>query len=508
MANFPGCEGRRAVIDPVERPELFTNAQMRAADAGAIAAGTPGIVLMERAGAAVARAAERMARTRGRIAVLCGPGANGGDGFVAARLLQSWGFRVELGLLGARGALADDAALAAARWHGAAAPASSLALAGADLIIDALFGAGLTRPLEGGARALVEAVNASGAPVLSIDLPSGVDGDSGKVLGAAVQASRSVTFHRLKLGHVLLPGLALAGELVLADIGLPAPAAQWPRVIGPADFHAAWRAPAIGGHKYSRGAALVLSGGAHGTGAARLSAQAALRIGAGIVTLASPPEAAAINAAHCTAVMVAPFDGLAGFAKLLADPRRTSVLIGPGAGVGEATRGFVRAALSGKRTVVLDADALTSFAGQFAGLARAVRDGGADAVITPHEGEFARLFAGQAEVLAAPNKVERAKAAARALGGVVLLKGADTVVAAPDGRTAVGFGAPPTLATAGSGDVLAGLIAGLAAQGAGGFEAAKAGAFLHGRLAAGAGLSAEDFVRRIPAAVNALCTTR
>ena len=493
--------------DPMKHPEVFTNAQMRAADARAVAAGTPGIELMERAGAAVARAAERMSRTRGRIVALCGPGANGGDGFVAARLLAGRGVRVELGLLGDRAALTGDAAVAAGRYPGPVVEAKALSLDGADLIIDALFGAGLARPLEGEALKLVEAVNASGAPVLSVDLPSGVDGDSGRVLGAAVRATRSVTFHRLKLGHVLLPGLALAGEITLADIGLPPPEGAWPRLAGPGDFRAAWRAPAPDGHKYSRGAALVLSGAAHRTGAARLAAEAALRVGAGVVALASPPDAVAVNSAHCTAVMVEPFVGLAGFAHLLADPRRRAVLIGPGAGVGEAVRGFVRAALAGKRSVVLDADALTSFAGQFADLARAVRGGGADVVITPHEGEFARLFAGQGDVETAPNKIERAKAAARALGAVVLLKGADTVIAAPDGRAAIGFGAPPSLATAGSGDVLAGLIAGVAAQGAAGFEAAKAGAFLHARLAEGAGLTAEDLVARVPVAINGLCAT-
>ena len=251
---------------------------------------------------------------------------------------------------------------------------------------------------------------------------------------------------------------------------------------------------------------MVLSGGAHRTGAARLAAEAGLRVGAGVVTIASPMEAAATNAAHSTAVMVEPFSHLAGFARLLADQRRRAFLIGPGAGVGEAARSYALAALGTDRTIVLDADALTSFAGQFDALAGAVKSGPAQVVITPHEGEFHRLFAGCQTVDNAVGKVERARAAARELGAVVLYKGADTVVAAPDGRVGVSWRAPATLATAGSGDVLAGLICGLAAQGAAAFEAATAGAWLHARCAevAGDGLCAEDLAPCLPTVFRTL----
>ena len=342
------------MLDPRRRPELLTPAEMAEVDRFTIAAGTPGIVLMERAGQAVAREAARLAPSRGRIAILCGPGGNGGDGFIAARLLQSWGYPVALALLGDCARLSGEPALAAERWTGLVHPGEGFAFDDAALVIDALYGAGLARDVAGAALSLVEAINAfaaSGRPVLSVDVPSGVDGATGQVRGAAVTATASVTFFRLKPGHLLQPGGTLCGRIALADIGLDEGALE---VIAPQAFvnaPAIWRdaLPRLdaSAHKYTRGAALIVSGPAHRTGAARLAARAALRVGAGLATIASPLDAAAINAAHETAVMVAPFSGLAGFAELLADPRRNAVLIGPGAGVGEATRGLVAAALTG-----------------------------------------------------------------------------------------------------------------------------------------------------------------
>ena len=503
------------MLDPRRRPELLTPAEMAEVDRSTIAAGTPGITLMERAGLAVAREAARMAPSRGRIAVLCGPGGNGGDGFIAARLLESWGYRVELALLGDRARMRGDPALAAERWRGPVHAGEGFAFKDADLVVDALYGAGLSRDIDGAALGLVEAVNAvarSGRAVLSVDTPSGVDGATGRARGAAVQASASVTFFRLKPGHLLLPGRALCGRLVLADIGLSESALA---AIAPKAFvnaPAIWRdmAPRLdaAAHKYTRGAALIVSGPAHRTGAARLAARAALRVGAGLATIASPTDAVAANAAHVTAVMVAPFAGLAGFARLLADPRRNAVLIGPGAGVGEATRGLVAAALTEPsaepRAIVLDADALTSFAGDAAGLAALIAREGRATIVTPHEGEFARLFRGRPEVLDQPSKLARARAAAVALGAVVVVKGADTVVAAPDGRAAIGFDLPPTLATAGSGDVLAGLACGLLAQRMPVFAAAAAAVWLHGAAARAlaAGLIAEDLIEAVPAALR------
>ena len=428
-------------------PELLTPEEMGRADRFAIAAGVPGLALMERAGLAVARAAARLARTRGRIAVLCGPGGNGGDGFVAARYLSGWGYPTTVHLLGSAEALRGDAAKMAARWAGEIAPAEGFSTEGADLVIDALYGAGLSRDVDGLAARCVGAINAfvaSGGKALAVDVPSGLDGATGQVRGIAVTATATVTFFRLKPGHLLTSGGGVTGPLAFADIGIPPAALD---AIAPQAFAnqpRVWRAAlprlAARTHKYARGAALVLSGAASHTGAARLSARAALRAGAGLVTIASPAEAVAVNAAHETAVMVAPFEGEAGFAELLADPRRNAILIGPGAGVGEATRAYVRAALTAPSAprVVLDADALTSFAGDSAALAGQIAARGRPTVITPHEGEFARLFKGRDDVLGAAGKLARARSAARALGAVVLIKGADTVVAAPDGRATIG----------------------------------------------------------------------
>ena len=504
------------MLDPLIFPELLTPKEMGEADRAAVAAGTPGITLMERAGHAVADEAARLTKSRGRIAVLCGPGGNGGDGFVAARLMSERGYRVELGLIGEREALRGDPELAASRFQGPVLNAAAVDLSGADCVIDALFGAGLARDIEGEARAIIERVNAfaeGGGRVLAVDAPSGVDGDSGQARGAAVQATASVTFFRLKPGHLLLPGRALCGAIRLADIGIPASALL---AIAPGAFvnsPALWRnaLPRLKGttHKYARGAALVLSGAAHQTGAARLAARAALRAGAGIVAIASPLESVAVNAAHVTAVMVAPFASVNEYEALIADERRRALLLGPGAGVGSQLRKLVTAALtrpSEARTIVLDADALTSFADESERLAALIARGGHSIVMTPHEGEFARLFAGAPDVRPEDDKLKRARAAARRINGVVVLKGADTVVAAPDGRATIGWDLPPTLATAGSGDVLAGFVTGLAAQGMSAFEAASAAVWLHGAAARafGPGLIAEDLPEALPRVLTEL----
>ena len=502
--------------DPEAFPELLTPAEMSAADRFAVSAGTPGIALMERAGLAVADEAARLAKSRGRIAVLCGPGGNGGDGFVAARLLGQRGYAVELGLLGRREAMRGDPALAAARYDGPVRDAAAIDLEPADCVIDALFGAGLARDIDGEAKALVGRINAfarAGGRVLAVDVPSGVDGETGKVRGAAVEASASVTFFRLKPGHLLLPGRTLCGAIRLADIGIPeaalAPIAPQAFVNAPAIWRAALPRPSADSHKYARGAVLVLSGSGHHTGAARLAARAALRAGAGIVAVASPPDAVAVNAAQLTAVMVAPFAGAREFEALIADERRRAIVLGPGAGVGSALRKLIAAALTTPaktRTIVLDADALSSFAGDAPRLAALIARGGHQAVLTPHEGEFARLFEGAGDVNLEDDKLARARAAARLMGAVVLIKGADTVVAAPDGRASIGWDLPPWLATAGSGDVLAGLVAGLAAQDMGPFEAASAAVWLHGACgrAVGPGLIAEDLADALPGVLRGL----
>lgn len=483
---------------------VLTAAEMAEADRRTIAGGTPGFTLMEAAGRAVAEAAAAMA-PEGPVHVLAGPGNNGGDGFVAARHLAASGRSVTLGLLGDPARLRGDAALAFARWAGPTGPAVP-APPGTTLVIDALFGAGLDRSLEGEAAGLVAAMDAGPAPVLAVDLPSGLQSDTGQPLGPALHAARTVTFFRLKPAHLLYPGRALCGEVTLAQIGIPADVldAIAPRTFRntPGLWEYAVRPPGPEDHKYRRGHALVVSGPMARTGAARLAAGAALRAGAGLVTLASPGDALAVNAAHLTAVMLARADDAPSLASLLAEPRLTATALGPGLGTGAREAAMVAAVLAARPAAVLDADALTIAAGDPATTFAAIHGREAPVVLTPHEGEFARLFPD----LDAGAKPARARAAAARSGATVVLKGADTVIAAPDGRIAINDNAPPWLATAGAGDVLAGIATGLLAQGLPGFEAAAAAVWLHGAAGAeaGPGLTAEDLAPALHPVLRAL----
>lgn len=476
---------------------LLTVAEMARADRLAIAGGVPGIDLMRAAGTAVADAVRRRWSPR-PVVVLCGPGNNGGDGFVAAEVLRRAGWPVTVALLGDRAALRGDAAIAAADWPGPVEPVSPTVVAGAGLVIDAVFGAGLSRPVDGVAAETLGAVR---CPVVAVDVPSGVDSDTGAVRGTATPATLTVTFFRRKPGHLLVPGRFLCGEVVVADIGVPAAVldtiAPGAAANGPDLWRAALPAPDAAGHKFRRGHVLVWSG-RRMTGAARLAARAAQRAGAGLVTIAGPEEAAAVHRPAVDAVMVRAVAGPAAFARLLADRRIGPAVIGPGAGRGPMTRLIVEAAAGAGAPLVLDADALTVFAGDPAGLAAVLA--GRPAVLTPHEGEFAALFGDDPRA-----KPARAREAAARLGAVVLLKGPDTVVAAPDGRVAINANAPPALATAGSGDVLAGIVGALMGQGAEAFDAACAAAWLHGEAGrrAGAGLTAEDLPAFLPAALAA-----
>jgi hydroxyethylthiazole kinase-like uncharacterized protein yjeF len=482
--------------------ELVTNAEMGEADRLTIAAGTAGMVLMENAGRAVADAVCRRQPPGSRIAIVVGPGNNGGDGFVAARHLAGRGRHVTVLMVGAPDRLKGDAATAAQAWKGRIAPATPNGLKGAHLIVDALFGAGLDRPVEGLAREMIEAVNAAGVPVVAVDLASGVNGTTGAVMGAAIRADSSVTFFRKKIGHVLLPGRTFCGEVRVVDIGIPADTLTriGPRAAenDPALWCGRLPQPNAAGHKYSRGHAVVVSGGPVTTGAARLAARGALRAGAGLVTIAAPREAMGVHAAANLAVMVRPVDGRGELAGFLSDKRFNVVALGPGLGVGTPTRDLVAAALEGPRLVVLDADALTSFAGHDKELWAVTGGRESGTVLTPHDGEFARLFSDIAA--SAQSKLEKARGAAARSGAIVVLKGADTVIAAPDGRAVINSHAPPSLATAGSGDVLTGVIAGLGAQGMPAFDAACAGVWMHGdagRLQ-GPGLIAEDLPEALP----------
>ncbi len=488
--------------------EILTNAEMAESDRFTIARGTPGIPLMERAGAAVADAARQAMPSGGKtIVILCGPGNNGGDGFVAARLLRDMGFSVTAGLLGQREKLAGDAALAAQAWTGRTASAALVDLDSADLVIDALFGAGLSRDIDGRARAIIERLNfwrnLTRKPVLAVDVPSGLDGDTGQARGIAVEADVTITFFRLKPGHLLLPGRKLCGRTLLEPIGTHPQALEYiaPKTVlnAPPVWRAWLQQTDASSHKYVRGHALVISGPMHQTGGARLSAMGALRAGAGLVTLSSPREALGVNAAHLTAIMLTPCDDAQELATILYDARKNALVIGPGAGVGENTFALAEAALSAATapSIVLDADALTSFAGKTEALAHLIATRKRPVVLTPHEGEFARLF-GPQDVTR--GKLARAREAAAQTGAIMVLKGADTVVAEPQGRAAIACNAPPWLATAGSGDVLAGMIAGLLAQGMPGFEAACAAVWLHGEAAIkfGPGLIAEDLPAMLP----------
>jgi len=485
---------------------LLTVDQMYRADRAAAAAGVPGERLMEAAGTAVVK--EILDRwTPREVLVLCGPGNNGGDGFVVARLLRDQGWPVRLALLGARDRLKGDARTNADRWTGAVEPLDAGLLEGAGLVVDALFGAGLARPLEGAVRDIAEAIGAQGLPCVAVDIPSGVHGDTGAVLGAAPRASATVTFFRAKPGHYLFPGRERCGDLVVADIGIPESvlteigAAQ--AVNSPALWLQGLPWPRWDQHKYWRGHALV-AGGAATTGAARLAARAARRAGAGVVTVLTPPEAAPIYRSALIGELVAVVEDTAAFARRVEDPRAHAVLLGPGNGVGAETRERVLAALATGKPVVLDADALSSFSDEPKALFDVIRG---PCLMTPHEGEFDRLFAG---FDASGGKLERARRAAARSGAVVLLKGPDTVVAAPDGRAVVNANAPPYLATAGTGDVLAGFAVALLAQGMTTFEAACAAAWMHGEAARefGPGLIAEDIVACLPTVLRRLESRR
>jgi hydroxyethylthiazole kinase-like uncharacterized protein yjeF len=443
--------------------ELLTPAQMYQADALSIASGISETQLIENAGRAVAEEITRRYGAR-KTLVLCGPGNNGADGKVAARYLKQWDWPI---------IISDD-------------------IAGAELIIDALYGAGLNRDFP---SELADKINTAGVPIVAIDIPSGLDGLTGQPRGACIKANLTITFFRKKPGHLLMPGRMFCGDVVLADIGMPATILPELKVqlcenSKPAipDFESSI-------HKYKRGHAVIVSGPRFNTGASRLAAQAALKIGAGLVTIAGQEDELCIHAAHTTAVMLAQTDTALALGKFLNDKRRNAVCIGPAASVGSETCAKVRAVLANGAATVLDADALTSFAQNPSELIAAIAERpDREVIITPHEAEFNRFFKDLSNVSQA--KHERAITAANQSGAIVILKGADTVIASPDGRAVINSNAPPSLATAGSGDVLAGLATGLLAQGMPGFEAACAAVWLHGDAAARGpqSLTAEDLI--------------
>lgn len=481
--------------------ELLTPAEMGEADRKAIEAGPfDGMRLMLNAGASVAREMLRRYAAAERVHVLCGPGNNGGDGYVVARLLAESGVPVSLWSSG-EPRPGSDAALAAGECPLRPMPLAGFLPTTGSIIVDALYGAGLSRAIEGDTARAIELATTFGLPVVAIDLPSGISGANGRVMGAAFRAELTITFARMKPGHLLMPGREYCGEMVLSDIGISDAVIDELQVCTFRNCPQLWLGefpvPGVDTHKYRRGHVGVFSGGPASTGAGRLSALAAARSGAGAVTVLSPGNALAVNAMHLTSIMLRKADDGTEVEAFIGHRRPSAFVLGPGFGVGDKVREFALAVLAvraGVEGLVLDADGITSFREEPAALFTAAAAPDAPAlVLTPHDGEFARLFPDLAadEGL---SKLERARQAAARSHGVVVAKGADTVIAAPDGRAAINANGTPWLATAGSGDVLAGLIAGLLAQGMPAFGAACAAVWIHAEAGArfGRGLIAED----------------
>lgn len=475
---------------------VVTPAEMASIDREAAKSGIDSFALMERAGQAVAAAALRHYPGALRFVVLAGPGNNGGDGYVAARALAMCGCLVEIFAYGPA-PTHGDAGKARKSYHGPVRPLQEYAPIVGDVVIDALFGAGLSRDLDRAVGGVLGRVNGLALPVLAIDLPSGVDGRTGRVRGSAVQASHTITFMCRKPGHLLMPGRTLCGETEVFDIGIPGrivvAASRHLRVNEPGIWRMSLPRAGAEAHKYGHGHLAVFSGGRLATGAARLSASAGLKAGAGLVTLLTPAEAADGNAAHLTAVMLRQIDNVAALRALVADPRFSAFVLGPGFGDFARARDYAMALRD--RPLVLDADGITAFRDKPQELFGAFADGPTRLVLTPHDGEFARIFPDIADDPGL-SKVDKARQAAERSNAVVVLKGADTVIAAPDGRALINANAPPWLATAGSGDVLSGIIGAHLAQGMPAFEAAAAAVWRHGVAGqrAGGGLTAEDLI--------------
>ncbi len=480
---------------------VLSVSEMYRADAAAIAGGIPSDQLMQAAGAAVVEEICKRFQARPCV-ILCGPGNNGGDGFVVARLLQEKGWPIRLALLGSPEGLKGDAALNADRWTGDIEPLSPTVLSGQELVVDALFGAGLAKALDGQARATVEALNASNIPCVAVDIPSGVHGDTGGIYAVAPKATLTVTFFRSKPGHWLMPGRGCCGDIVVKDIGIPSNvlAAIKPQAFEnkPRYWGKKFPWPTAEDHKYSRGHVVIVAG-ALMSGAGRLALMAARRAGCGMATVACPKDTLALFQFDSPGALVEDLGDIVHFHKILSRKQRSAVLIGPGNGVTVPTGERVLAALKSGLPCVLDADALTVFESDPKVLFRAIRDGG-PCVLTPHDGEFERLFDVQGD------KIMRVRHAARLSGAVVLLKGADTVIADPLGHVLLNGNAPADLATAGSGDVLAGMIVSMMAQAIDPFTAAGIAAWLHGETgrAAGPGLIAEDLPEKLPIVLKKL----
>jgi hydroxyethylthiazole kinase-like uncharacterized protein yjeF len=488
--------------------ELLTADEMRRAEQITIDSGTPSINLMESAGRGVAEEVVRRFPRGSKVLVCCGPGNNGGDGFVCARTLRERGYHVRLGLLCKPEELRPDPKEMAKRWDESIETLTVQSLEGVEVVVDAIWGAGLKGPVNGVVAEIIEASNQRKLPVVAVDFPTGIDATFGNIHGIAFEAVSTVTFFRRKTGHVLLPGKRNCGDVKTVDIGIPAKvlADVAPQTfVNEPDFWLRYY-PRLkqDGHKYDRGHAVIVSGPMESTGAARLASRAALRIGAGLVSLATSKAAFYINAAQLTSIMLAVYEGAPGLADIFqSDPRRNALLIGPGAGASQETRENVAATLASEATTIIDADGLTAFEGQAHELFALIQQRSAPTILTPHKGEFDRIFP---ELDNAESKLVQAKRAAEISGAVVIFKGPDTVVAAPDGLSAISEDSPAWLATAGPGDVLAGMVTGLCAQGMSPFDAGAAAVWMHAELARayGPGMIAEDMADMLPALLQRL----
>ncbi len=471
---------------------LLTPNQMAKADRLATKFGITSLELMENAGRAIVEIIEKN-YSPCNVAIFCGPGNNGGDGFVVARLLSEKGWQVELALLGEKSRLKGDAKINAERFKGDILAFENIDLSNKRLIVDAIFGAGLNRDIDGQAKKIVQKINQSKIDVISVDVPSGIDGANGAIRGIAVRAKHTISFFRAKPGHYLLPARQYCGQLHIKNIGINDKVLEQIEDNCRLNNPELWQMPKreIMSHKYDYGHCLIMSGDELHSGAARLAARAALRIGAGLVSLAGKKEALLVHANHVSAIMLKEISNVTDLSNLLRDKRYNALIIGPAFGVGERTREFVLAALESEINMVIDADAISSFEENsqilFAAIAKRKNK---NIILTPHEGEFKRLF---------PNfdgtKIDRAKKGAKLSGAIIVLKGADTIIALPNGFVAINNNAPPNLATAGSGDVLCGIIGGLLAQKMPAQQAACAGVYLHGLAAqkfGKSGLIADD----------------
>ena len=474
---------------------LLTAEHMRAAETSLFAR-TTSFAVMHRAASAVAEYVLQHFSPQ-KTAIFCGPGNNGGDGWLVAQYLRQAGWHISVYAAKPPREYNGDAKRAAEAYEGSWQPLHECYTDNSELIIDALFGIGLNTPVSGTYVEAIAAIQASRAAVVSVDMPSGVHADNGAVMGCAVKADVTVTFACKKAGHMLLPGLAHVGRLVVADIGIKHADLDVMQPMVWENSQPSIPSPALEDHKYTRGQVQVY-GGAEMTGAARLSALASARVGAGMVRVAAPPNAYDTYAQALMSVVVERMNDAEAWAGILREHTPNACVLGPGGGTSKLTHQALTGLLATEVPAVLDADALTLLS-QDARLRDALASREAASCMTPHDGEYVRI-ARAMDLDIAADKLTRARTLANRLNTVVLLKGADSVVVAPDGRAVINGAAPAWLATAGSGDVLAGMIAGLSAQGMDMFEAVCAGVWLHSKAGqkAGAGMIAEDLLDAIP----------